>query len=334
MAFLPLPPVRRDHNNSTSDTMSTFSGSLDPAPAIRDPSTARPAAATAPLAAATAPLAAAMTRAASAQTCYTIRYLADRGRAADAYRAYAYFRWVDDRIDEGDAGAAERTAFLRRQWMLLETGYRGRMPDDLCPEEQLLVDLINGDAEPDSGLHAYLDNMMAVMTFDLERRGRLISAAELERYTDLLATAVSEALFHFIGHDTPPPLEGRATAVRGAHIIHMLRDLIEDCAGGYYNIPAEYLAAHGIGVDDRDHPAFRAWAAERVALARDCFREGRAFIARVPSARCRLAGRAYIARFEYVAGLIERDGYRLRADYPERKSARAALWMGMRTIRN
>lgn len=300
--------------------MSTLSGSLDSVSATRDPSSAC--------------LAAAMTRAASAQTYYTIRYLADRDRAVDAYRAYAYFRWIDDRVDEGNDSAADRAAFLRRQQMLLDGARRGRLPLDLCPEEQLLADLIAGDAEPNSGLRTYLDNMMALMTFDLERRGRLISAAELERYIDLLATAVSEALFHFIGHDTPPPLEGRATAVRGAHIIHMLRDLIEDCAGGYYNIPAEYLAAHGIGVDDHGHPALRAWAAERVALARDCFREGRAFIARVPSARCRLAGRAYIARFEYVAGLIERDGYRLRADYPERKSVRAALWMGMRTITN
>jgi len=122
--------------------------------------------------------------------------------------------------------------------------------------------------------------------------------------------------------------------VRGAHVIHMLRDLVEDCVGGYYNVPAELLAAHGIGVGDYDHPVLRAWVAERVALARDCFHEGRAFITRVPSVRCRLAGRAYIARFEYVAGLIERDGYRLRAAYPERKSARAALWMGGRTITN
>jgi len=275
-----------------------------------------------------------MTRAASVQTYYTIRYLADRDRVDDACRAYAYFRWVDDRIDEGGDSTAERAAFLRRQQVLLDAGYRGRMPDDLCTEERLLAELVVGDVESDSGLRAYLDNMMAVMAFDLERRGRLISAAELERYTDLLATAVSEALFHFIGHDTPPPLEGRATAVRGAHVIHMLRDLIEDCVGGYYNVPAELLAAHGIGVGDYDHPVLRAWVAERVALARDCFHEGRAFITRVPSVRCRLAGRAYIARFEYVAGLIERDGYRLRAAYPERKSARAALWMGGRTITN
>ena len=151
-----------------------------------------------------------------------------------------------------------------------------------------------------------------------------------------MGEAYNLSLIHiyFIGHDTPPPLEGRATAVRGAHVIHMLRDLIEDCAIGYYNIPAEYLAAHGIGVGDYDHPAFRAWVAERVALARDCFREGRAFIGRVSNRRCRLAGRAYVARFEYVARLIEQDGYRLRAAYPERKSARAALWTGWKTITN
>ncbi len=37
-------------------------------------------------------LAASITKAASQQTYYTIRFLADRDRMADAYRAYAYFR--------------------------------------------------------------------------------------------------------------------------------------------------------------------------------------------------------------------------------------------------
>ena len=44
-------------------------------------------------------IAASITKAASKQTYYTIRFLADRERVADAYRAYAYFRWVDDRLD-------------------------------------------------------------------------------------------------------------------------------------------------------------------------------------------------------------------------------------------
>jgi len=41
-------------------------------------------------------LAATITRTASKQTYYTIRFLVDAGLVEDAYRAYAYFRWVDD----------------------------------------------------------------------------------------------------------------------------------------------------------------------------------------------------------------------------------------------
>ena len=44
-------------------------------------------------------LASELTKAASKQTYYTIRLLADRERMQDAFRAYAYFRWVDDLLD-------------------------------------------------------------------------------------------------------------------------------------------------------------------------------------------------------------------------------------------
>jgi phytoene/squalene synthetase len=44
-------------------------------------------------------LASSITKAASKQTYYTIRYLVDRERVDDAYRAYGYFRWVDDILD-------------------------------------------------------------------------------------------------------------------------------------------------------------------------------------------------------------------------------------------
>jgi phytoene/squalene synthetase len=277
--------------------------------------------------------AATMTKAASAQTYYTIRLLADRDRAADAYRAYAYFRWVDDRIDGEVGAAADKIAFLYRQHALLEAGYRGRMPADLCPEERLLAELIAGDTEPDSGLQTYLRNMMAVMAFDAERRGRVITEAELAEYSRLLATAVMEALLHFIGHGSAAPGgESRYRAVFGAHVIHMLRDMVEDRAAGYFNIPAEYLAARGLATPDQDDPGYVEWARERVALARDCFREGRAYIARLENPRRRLAGYAYIARFEWMARIIERDGYRLRAVYPQRKSAAAGLWMAWRTV--
>ena len=45
-------------------------------------------------------LAAGITKSASKQTYYTIRFFVDRDLVNDAYRAYAYFRWVDDVLDE------------------------------------------------------------------------------------------------------------------------------------------------------------------------------------------------------------------------------------------
>jgi phytoene/squalene synthetase len=278
-------------------------------------------------------LAADITRTASAQTYYTIRFLVDRELVPDAYRAYAYFRWVDDILDAGTGSQADKFAFLERQQSLLEACYRMQAPVDLDEHEQLLADLIANDGENNSGLQSYLRNMMAVMAFDVKRRGRLITQAELAEYSRLLATAVTEALHYFIGHDCPPPCsEKRYRAVQGAHVVHMLRDALGDTSFGYINIPAEYLQAQDLSVQDTDQRAYREWVRARVKLARAYFNAGRDYLTQVKNLRCRLAGFAYMARFEWMLRTIERDGYRLRSAYPERKSLPAGLWMAWRTL--
>src|SRR5512146_1577694 len=103
-------------------------------------------------------LASSITKAASKQTYYTIRFLVDRERVDDAYQAYGYFRWVDDVLDADSGSALERRAFLERQKSLLEQCYRGEAPQGANLQERMLVDLIQGDREPDSGLQAYLRN--------------------------------------------------------------------------------------------------------------------------------------------------------------------------------
>jgi phytoene/squalene synthetase len=273
-------------------------------------------------------LAAKITRSASNQTYYTIRLLVDRERVAGAYRAYAYFRWLDDCLDAETGTQPERLAFVNRQMALLEACYRGEAPGFLSQEEQMLADLIRGDAEKNSGLQSYLRNMMAVMMFDVKRRGRLISQAELDDYSRWLATAVTDALHYFIGHNCPTPCsETRYQAVYGAHVVHMLRDAVEDTAAGYFNLPREVVEAQGITIQDLDGPAYREWVCGRVKFARLCFQQGREYIAQVKNWRCRLAGFAYTARFEWLLEAIERDNFCLRAAYPERKSLRAGLWM-------
>ena len=273
-------------------------------------------------------LAASITKAASRQTYYTIRFLVDRDRLDSAYRAYAYFRWVDDSLDSLEGSQSEHLAFIARQRSLLESCYRRSFPTDVNPNEHMLLDLVAQDVEPDSGLQSYLRNMMAVMDFDAHRRGRLISQIELDRYSHLLASAVTEAMHYFIGHCCPSPHdETRYLAVTAAHITHMLRDTYDDVQAGYYNIPRELLEAHHIQPQDLQSPAYRLWARSRVQLARGYFRLGRDYLSRVKNLRCRLAGYAYTARFEWLLDTIESEGYHLRPAYSERKSTRTALRM-------
>ena len=278
-------------------------------------------------------LASSITKAASKQTYYTIRFLVDRERVDDAYRAYGYFRWVDDVLDAESTPSVERSAFLERQKSLLEKCYRGESPHDANIQEKMLFELVQHDDEKNSGLQSYLHNMMQVMDFDVRRRGRLISQVELNEYTRWLAIAVMEAIHHFIGHDDfSPHDEARYLAVSGAHIVHMLRDTFDDAQLGYYNVPRETLETNHMGVQDVQSDAYRAWVKSRVLLAREYFKAGKDYFARVQNPRCRLACFAYIARFEWLLDTIEKEGYLLRPQYTERKSAGIGLWMSWLTL--
>jgi phytoene/squalene synthetase len=266
--------------------------------------------------ASSAALARAITHRASRQTYHIIHWLVDGGRTEDAFRAYAYFRWVDDVIDAPSHDRAACLRFLHRQRELLSGLPAGIAPEDLLPEEQMLADLIAGRHDLHPGLHSYLELMMAVMEFDAGRRGRLISETELDRYSQLLATGVMDAIAYFIGHDhVYPETPARLQAVVGAHIIHMLRDMTDDLKAGYFNIPRSMLETHQLAPTDMQHPAYRRWVRARIDEARSCFAEGKAYIRHMGCLRAQVAGYLYCAQFETVLRRIKLDGYSLRAQY-------------------
>jgi phytoene/squalene synthetase len=261
-----------------------------------------------------------MTRANSKQTYYTARLLVDRDLVNDFYRAYAYFRWADDVIDETSHSDTERNAFVRRQKALIDGLYQRKRASELSPEEEMLADLIRHDREENGKLQSFIRNMFTVIAFDAKRKGHLISRQELSWYTNCLAQSVTDGLQYFIGHHHPyPPTGNRLMAAKAAHITHLLRDMVLDTAEGYINIPKENLAAHGIDPTDQDSAPFRAWVRQRVELARQGFAEGKRYLDDLKVLRCKLAGYWYCARFEGVLDAIERDGYRLRAGYPEQR---------------
>lgn len=93
-----------------------------------------------------------ITKAASTQIYHTIRFLADRERVEDAYRAYGYFRWVDDLLDSNSGSPSARRGFLERQQSLLEKCYQAQTLRGTNIQENVLVELVRHAHEKNSNL--------------------------------------------------------------------------------------------------------------------------------------------------------------------------------------
>ena len=205
----------------------------------------------------------------SKQSYLTAVLLADRDLVDDCLRGYAYFRWADDRIDLELASDEDRIRFLRRQMDLMERCYRRERPAGLRAEEEMLADLIAHDRGTADRLQSFIRNFFWVLEFDARRRGRVVSAQELESYSIHLAKAVMDGFQYFIGNaHSFPHSPDRILAVLGAHRTHMLRDLREDFALGYINLPLEALPGGTLPADGLDEEALRDWARQETALAR------------------------------------------------------------------
>ncbi|MES0360908.1 MAG: squalene/phytoene synthase family protein [Anaerolineales bacterium] len=273
-----------------------------------------------------AELAQSITRAGSKQTYYTARFMVDKDLVDDFYRAYAYFRWIDDVIDVSSRTDDERHRFITRQKELIEDLFHKESVENLTAEEVILKDLISNDRGEDSGLQSFIRNMFAIIEFDATRMGRLVSTAEIDWYVNTLGKSVTDGLLYFIGNGSNyPDSENRYQAGVAAHITHLLRDMHQDIADGFINIPQEYLEEHNLTPLDMDEQLYKSWVQERVELARENFTEGKRYLDQLSVLRCKIVGHWYSARFEVVLDTIEKDGYVLRDNYHERQ--RISTWL-------
>jgi phytoene/squalene synthetase len=283
---------------------------------------------------ASATLAEMITRSASKQSYLTIKALVPQERRIAAFRAYAYYRWVDDLLDGEDLNHAQRSEFLASQGRLLSDCLSNHPPRDLCAEEFLLVELTQGNLKGDPGLEMYLRDMMDVMAFDVTRRGRRIDSSQLSWYSRRLATAVTEAVYTFMGDWCGAPrIVERYLAADAAHIVHMLRDMHEDLDTGYINIPIEVIPGERVDAKMLKQESVKRWVQDRVELARQYFKRGDEYLRTIKNPRCRMAGAWYATRFTGVLDAIEREDYLLRRDYSDCKNnglMLRMLWGGMK----
>lgn len=281
-----------------------------------------------------AELARSITRSGSIQTYFTARLMVDRDLVDDFFRAYAYFRWIDDVIDVETNSDHERARFISRQKGLIDGLYQKIWKGALSSEEEILSDLIKNDrGGAESGLQSFIRNMFAIIEFDAHRKGRLIGQDELDWYVNTLGKSVVDGLLYFIGNGSNYPIsENKYQAGIGAHITHLLRDMRQDDLGGFINIPREYLESNGIDHSDIEKPAYKKWVQSRVILAREYFAEGKQYLNGLNNLRAKIVGHWYCARFEVVLDTIEKDGYLLRNEYNERRRIITwfkILWLGI-----
>ena len=64
---------------------------------------------------------------------------------------------------------------------------------------------------------------------------------------------------------------------------------------------------------------------DQVEIAREYFRAGKRYLEGLDVLQCKIVGYWYCARFEGILDAIERDGYKLRAVYSERR--RLSNWL-------
>ncbi|MFC1997918.1 squalene/phytoene synthase family protein, partial [Chloroflexota bacterium] len=274
----------------------------------------------------TADLARKITRTSSIQSFFTAQLMVDRDLEDDCFRAYGYFRWVDDMVDIECQTKADRLSFIQRQKNLVEICYCGEKLADLTLEEEVLVDLIRNDRGVSIRLQSYIRNFLAIIEFDAERKGRLITQSELDWYASTLGKAVTDGIQYFVCNSySYPESEKRYLAATGAHITHMLRDMAEDIQSGYFNIPVETIEIVENNFQQFENPVIRKWVKDRVQLARQYFAEGKQYLDDLPVLRCRIVGYWYCERFEFLLDKIVMDAYVLRSRY--RKPNIIFSWM-------
>lgn len=270
-----------------------------------------------------------ITRNSSWQTYITIWLLVRPTERENAYRGYAYFRWLDDQVDDCLTTKQERISFIRKQKMLIQDTYAGHPSSTNNIHENLIIELIKSDTHNPSGLTSFIKNFFWVIEFDAERKGRLISERELKIYSDKLGTAVTDCIEYFIGE---PESKSKLHkyhyhAATAAHMVHMLRDYTEDVGNGFINIPKEYLNKTNLSETEFDSPKFRLWVKQRSLLAQKYFRYGKVYIDKLPNVKQKMAARWYCCRFDNVLRELEKNGY-----MPDKINREGILRAGCRFI--
>jgi phytoene synthase len=172
-------------------------------------------------------------------------------KAALVRGLYAYCRFTDDLVDEGDPGvsAHERAERLDAWRFLTREAFEGRSTG------VSLLDDVLGEAAQRGVSWRYPDALLAGVAMDLAP-APYPDWERLEEYTFGVAGAVGGWITQLLGLADDDLLECAHALGHAMQLTNILRDVGEDLDRGRVYLPLSLLEAHGLDADDLR--AFRA----------------------------------------------------------------------------
>jgi len=244
--------------------------------------------------------------------------LHDKGMTPIFCLVYAYFRWLDDYIDESGTESFLCRQMVASQKELLVEAYSDPRMSASSIRESMLVTVANFDKSRRMLLKTSIFDMFSALECDSYRRGTVVSSKELAQYSYWLGRSYTKALQACIAYPYEYPDHGyKYYAGVGAHITHIVRDLFEDLAMGYINISKEDIRRYSIDIRCPTATSLRAWTQKTVLSARKYLNWGKLYLNTLPIFRCRLMGYLYCSRYEMVLDAIEDANYDLSMNRSE-----------------
>ena len=259
------------------------------------------------------------------------RLLCDRRSFPYFLLGYAYFRWLDDRIDAPGALGEDIRAIAANQKALLIALYNGR-DTNAAPRiaaEEMLAQMVRYDCMNGCRLRSFVMDMFGALEFDASRRYQVRSQRKLDAYSHALGRSYTDVLQAFAGMGGVGGTDSLAgVAGYAAHQVHILRDLYVDLSLGYCNISSEDLTRYQWTVQSLPHDDLRPWVDATARKAQAAFKRGLQGIALIRSPRCRLLGYATSAHYMIVLERLALNGYDVASMLPISKAAegRSFAW--------
>jgi 15-cis-phytoene synthase len=248
-------------------------------------------------------------------------------RRAGIYAAYAFSRRADDSVDDGGTTAARLAAVADRRDEL-DACYAGDPPAG-DPVLVALADTVRRFDVPRGHLDALLDGVAMDLTVS-----RYASFPALKEYCDRVAGAVGLVSLHVFGFSDPRAPGHAADLGVAMQLVNIMRDVGEDADRDRIYLPADEMAAHGVGEAEVlagvASPGFRALMHAQGQRARDYFARGERLLPLLDR-RARMCVSMLSGLYREILEAIESRDYDVFGERVSLSTPRKLALMGRRT---